>query len=328
MRATHTLSDSFRHDLMEGRLSPVLEAVKADDTLHLGIRDGYVTIYYRGGQLIALTGSSNYGVTFDRNYDRDGVLAHMLNKSIDSFADAEAVVGHFGVLKGLMDRHPKLKSGAEREFQQLVARINNRSRSARSTHYFITDIEHAAGDARFDMLGAKWHHSERRKGDCLVPVIFEMKYGEGQLTGGASLEVHLRDALAYIDSPNGHATLRANVEAQFEALQGLGLFKYEVSKTIERFSTVADKVQVVFLLAEYPPHSRQLHQLLGTLEEIKAERDATRPSGSPQVDLLFAAASLCGYALFEETMLTAADLRVRLAALNSSIPRETVGEMA
>jgi hypothetical protein len=62
------LSDKFMRDLKEGgSIHCFLEAVKRDDTLSLEIRDNYVNIYYRGGNLFRITPKepSSYSIYFD-----------------------------------------------------------------------------------------------------------------------------------------------------------------------------------------------------------------------------------------------------------------------
>ena len=45
------LSNSFMNDLMlaDGRLYPILDRVRQDETLMLAIREDYINVYYRGG---------------------------------------------------------------------------------------------------------------------------------------------------------------------------------------------------------------------------------------------------------------------------------------
>jgi len=47
--------------LLGGVLQPVLEAVKKDDTLMLGLRGTYVSIYYRGGELLKIQPATEGG---------------------------------------------------------------------------------------------------------------------------------------------------------------------------------------------------------------------------------------------------------------------------
>ena len=51
------LSKKFMNDLSkpEGTLYPILERVRKDHNLMFAIRDGYINIYYRGGNIIRIT---------------------------------------------------------------------------------------------------------------------------------------------------------------------------------------------------------------------------------------------------------------------------------
>ena len=65
------LSEDFMKDLLKGELKGFLSAVKNDDTLCLEIRDNYINIYYRGGNLCRIKPSrtdAKYAMTFDERY--------------------------------------------------------------------------------------------------------------------------------------------------------------------------------------------------------------------------------------------------------------------
>ena len=70
------LSNSFMNDLVDhsGFLFPLLDRVKKDQTLMLAIRDGYINIYYRGGNLLRIREKSanTYEAAFDENYNISG----------------------------------------------------------------------------------------------------------------------------------------------------------------------------------------------------------------------------------------------------------------
>jgi len=314
MAATHEISEDFKNALLNGGiLHPFLRAVRDDDTLLLGLRGEYVSIYYRGGQLLKLgSGDGAYRVKFDPNYGAEGLAARLqrrvgsgielLDRTIKSLGDAEAVVDIFGELKGVMDVHPKIRSGHEREFQQLVARENNRTRSAGASSYFITDIEHASGKARFDMLGVRWGNDERKRGDGLLPVLFEMKYGESALEGSAGIVKHLKDIFENLKESGFREKLRANVEAHFNQLHELGLLEFNRSKAISRFTTRRDRVQVVFVLAGYNPRSTRLGKVLEDVGKFMSEWGGKDVLGI-EVDLRFFHSCFCGYAMHDETML-------------------------
>ncbi|MDR0498152.1 MAG: hypothetical protein LBH03_00260 [Holophagales bacterium] len=67
------LSTDFMNDLQNGILFPLLDRVRRDDTLMLAIRENYINVYYRGGNIIRLEESSpnKYVASFDDNYTKD-----------------------------------------------------------------------------------------------------------------------------------------------------------------------------------------------------------------------------------------------------------------
>jgi len=66
------LSEHFMDDLIkpDGLLYPILKRVKIDHTLMLAIRENYVNIYYRGGNILRVTEQSkgSYQTFFDVKY--------------------------------------------------------------------------------------------------------------------------------------------------------------------------------------------------------------------------------------------------------------------
>lgn len=328
MQVSHQLSNAFMKDLLGGTLSPLLREVKEDDTLLLGLRGAYISVYYRGGQLLKITpGGDGYNVTFDRNYDSTNVLQErltrygcpdVLDRGIRSSEDTSQLVDVLSELKRLMDRHAKVQSGLEREFQQVAARVNTRTKSSNSSHYFITDIEHAYGKARYDMLGVRWRRNvEHRDHKCLVPVIFEVKYGLDALEGTSGVLGHLEKTLADLQDETFRRGLRENVIAQFSQLSELGLIKYERGRSKDLFEAVDGHVQIVFLLAEYVPHSIKLAGILDECDRLMASSAEAFEAAGLNVELLFASASLCGYGMHERTMLTTSKVRELVRTWNA-----------
>ena len=65
------LSEEFIDDLKShtGILKPLMQFILNDDSLEFMIRDNYVNIYYRGGNLLKIEPSNDtYKFTFDTNY--------------------------------------------------------------------------------------------------------------------------------------------------------------------------------------------------------------------------------------------------------------------
>lgn len=295
MHATHGIPGSFMSALRDGCLKPILRTVHADDTLMLGLRGPYVSIYYRGGELLKIDGRAPGGFRITANADYGHPQDHV-DRTIATAAQAEDLVLTLPIMKGKMDCHSKIRSSHEREFQQLVVRENNRSRSAGSSDYFITDIEHASGSARFDMLGARWSHRDRKHGDRLMPVIFEMKYGENALGGSAGLDKHMEDLRRRLSDSHFVDTLKANVASQFDQLAKLGLMEFNRSGSIDTF-TCGDQLRIVFVLAAFNPRSSKL---LPILQELHEQWQA---SPIPNTDVRVFHASFCGYLMHENSML-------------------------
>ncbi len=328
MSASHRLPDKFMQDLRSGILNPLLQEIRADDTLLMGLRGSYISIYYRGGQLLKIeAGNDGYKVIFDQRYDPSDVLAgrlarhgceDVLKRRLRSIDDVVTLVEILSELKRLMDRHKKVQTGLEREFQQVAARVNSRSKSSNSSHYFITDIEHKYGEARYDMLGVRWRRNiEHRDHKCLVPVLFEMKYGLDSLDGGSGMVEHLSTTLRHLKDEHFRSALASNLKAQFNQLSTLELLRYERGSSLEEFSPVDNHFQIVFVLAEYVPHSEKLTGILKRCDDLMAESARDFESAGLQVDLRFASASLCGYAMHERTMLTTDQVRTLLDAWNA-----------
>jgi hypothetical protein len=141
------LSHSFLDDLLNegGLLQPILQRIKQDHTLMLSIREGYINIYYRGGNVLRIKEQhrNDYSAFFDDNYNNYGVVVPDLPSVINNQDDARMWVESLQVLKGIMDFYFSEHSKPEREFQQLVARENNSSTIAKQTEYFVSDIEFA-----------------------------------------------------------------------------------------------------------------------------------------------------------------------------------------
>lgn len=295
MHATHEIPASFMSALLQGCLQPILQAVHADDTLMLGLRGPYVSIYYRGGELLKIDGRASGGYRITANADYGHSQDHV-DRTIATATQAQDLVLSLPIMKWAMDCHPKIRSSHEREFQQLVVRENNRSRSAGSSDYFITDMEHASGDARFDMLGARWSHRDRKHRDRLMPVIFEMKYGESALGGSAGIDKHIEDLRLRLSDSQFVANLKANVASQFNQLTELELIEFNGSESNKKF-TSCDQLRIVLVLAAFNPRSSKLLPILQDLHE------QWQASPIPNTDLRVFHASFCGYLMHENSML-------------------------
>lgn len=303
------LSKSFMNDLLnpDGLLHPILERVKQDQTLMLAIRENYINIYYRGGNILRIKEQSanSYRLKFDTNYNISGQRISSLPGAIKTQDEAKIWVDSFATLKNIMDVYFSVHSKPEREFQQLLARENNDSTISNQSEYFISDIEFTDSGigARFDILAIRWLASQRKSGTNCRAVLIEMKYGDGALGGNAGLLKHLKDIDTLIANIKDYDGLLRTMENQFKQLNQLGLLNFNKgkSKTTVKLD-VKNKPEVVFILVNHNPRSLKLKKILSN-----PAFDAH--SQSKRFDLRFYVASFTGYGLHADCMFDLAEFR-------------------
>jgi len=298
------LSESFMNDLMNenGVLHTILERVRGDDTLMLAIREDYINIYYRGGNLLRIEkkGEGAYQTFFDDEYNKSGKEMALPPTTVRSQDEAKKWIEKFPQLKETMDIYFSIHKKPEREFQQLVVRENNHSTISNETEYFISDIEFADPDlsACFDILAIRWLASDRKKGSKCRATLMEMKYGDSALDGDAGLLKHLRDIRKLVDDDKKYKSLLETMESQFNQLDELGLLNFNrCSNGTKVKLDASDPPEVVFLLANHNPRSTKLSLILNDLDDLTHEEN--KP-----FDLRFFVSSCAGYGLHSDCMLT------------------------
>ncbi|MBZ9815761.1 hypothetical protein [Mesorhizobium sp. CA7] len=301
------ICEEFLHDLKSGMLCHLTKRVREDDTLMLALRGTSIKIYYRGGNLMKIEQKlGGYRAEFDKNYAGKSAPAEQIEllgtlpTCLGTEADCQIWLKSFPHLKEIMNRHHAEYPKLEREFQQLVAWENNRSRNANETEYFITDIEYA-GDARsgrFDMVGLRWPASGRRTGQC-TPVFIEMKYGDGALGGTAGLHKHLADLSGALCNQKSRTDLNEMIEQQFRQLDQLGLLRFNRSTTFSGVK-VSGTPEVIILLANTNPRSKKLRTIVSSIDQ------------PTEFELGFFVARFAGYGLHKDCVVGLAEFRALL----------------
>lgn len=236
----------FIHDLLEGELTTFLGEVKNNKTLSLEIRDGYINIYYRGGNLLRITQKQvGYEFFFDAKYctqENDKSLIESLSKR-----DSISYIKHFYGLIEFMDQwfetHPKL----EREHQHSLLIHNPK----------IVDVEYQVKNiSRLDML--------MLDGNTLYVV--ENKYGLGAVSGKAGLAKHYQDISRIIEDSETRNQLLKSVEHITHIKHALGLRDYVVK--VEDIHNI----EILFVMVSYNQKSQSLQNELTQINgEIKSK---------------------------------------------------------
>ena len=299
------IGDKFLVDLKNGELRPVLDAVLRDDTVCLEIREGYINLYYRGGNMMCLTQkSTGYTTALDPRYCEHKAGRSEHSARILEAKTVEDYIKLIPLIKAEMDlyfyEHPKM----EREIQQQILRENNRGVLARDTDYFIADIEYAnrKNGSRFDMLAVKWPSTSlaRRSSAGLSLSFIEVKYGDNALIGAAGLKKHFEDLYSFL---RNNSLLEICAEAQKLINQKIELGLVNGVNGSARIGIDPDKrPEFILLLANHKPASTVLKR---ELEAIVLSD--TYETLRKLVDVKIAASSLMGYGLYERTMCSMED---------------------
>jgi hypothetical protein len=291
------LSETFIQDLLDGALAPLLKRVKNDTTLDMEIRQEYINIYYRGGNVLRVSKDSKrpgYSAFFDLKYG-PAIKSMLPDEHISSADDAERWLGQIPLMKDAMDLWFGDNPKAERASQQMVVYENNVSPWAGGTDYFIVDIEYDNHiGARFDLIALRWDSdatARKLQGQYLPKLTaIEMKTGDGALSGDSGLLEHYRQWEGFFADGSQLDAFKLEMLGIFEQKRKLGLIP-ALKNNPNRVLGVAPDVDVIFLIANHDPASGKL---IAAVDEIR-EKQNTKP---PPFNIRFAAASFMGFGLY------------------------------
>jgi hypothetical protein len=327
-QAPRLLSKEFFEALRDrdGLLHPVLALVHADSTLDLQLRRESINVYYRGGSLLKIDRKQGqFMPSFAAGYTKK-YMAFCARNDLKPFdpglplpvfrtrSQIERWIQDVPHFKQMMDLHGP---GEEREIQQRVVWVNNRSRVANGTDWYICDTEHSVPvdrkdktrrvALRVDMLALNWpSQAAVRKGTSkpLDWALIEIKNGLAALGGASGLEAHLEEMLTMLQNPGWVDSRKQELWQAFNQRRDLGLIA-KIERGLHEDS-LADAPKIVFLLANCDPASDQLRNWLKHI-------DGTLPAAARDRVRIFQA-SLMGYAMYDDAggLLTVAEALKRL----------------
>lgn len=291
----HRLNRKFMNDLLNEVLKPLLVFVHSDRSSCMEIRDNYINVYYRGGNLLRLeTRNNSYEPYFDVNYATEnerGSILDGLPKQIDDNNDTMKWIERLPSLKSVMDKYLSKRTKEEREAQQFLVRENNFGRISRSTDYYICDIEYQNPKGRFDFVAVHWPStpSERKNSSNRRLVFGEVKYGDQALVGGSGLHEHIEAVQEFVRKPTQLLDIKKEMVTVFNQKLALGLI--DCGKVLGSFG--AERPVLLLVLANHDPDKRKMKELMLQLPKTK------------DIELKVATSSFMGYGLYDPAIFPA-----------------------
>lgn len=296
------LTKTLFNELKEGTLNGLLEYVKNDDTLDMEFRGDYLTIYYRGGELLVVKEKKtkySWGKLNKKyipsEYNGGNGLKNKPNQFEDYIPEAKHLIDYY-------IRHGKKNHLGEKEIQQLIVKENNYSPNSNDTDYFIVDMEYEESGniegGRFDLIALRWDSTVfARKKDEVSLAIIEVKQGINSIRTSeesSGLRKHQMDFDAFIEKKKNENKLEAfcnDMIKIFKQKCELGLIrankKIESIETSSKLKPNYDSIEFICILANYKEKSDALDNELHEMKECK-----------------FITSSFMGYGLFANNIVT------------------------
>lgn len=243
------INDIFISDLKCGKLRKIFGYVKAEADLSLEIRENYINIYYKGGNLLKISQKrDSYIFEFDTKY----CINDDVKKRIKSWTRAEDFTeANLDILKTQID-HWMAKDVAERKFQHEIL-LNCKS---------IVDIEYQVGAGkgsyRIDMVLVNNGHI----------VLVENKYGVGAISSRSTkpntikpgIRKHYIDFIDLATTPDKRKRLIESVNNILQNKYNLG-----IGSDVKHFE---DDVVIDFLFVIYD-YNNNSRTFMNEIDDIK-----------------------------------------------------------
>ena len=245
----------------------------------------------------------------------------VLESIINSGITQGNLQNYLDLVIGLISRRDNKRQ--EERIRQEIATVNNCSREANDTDYFVIDQEYGVTvDGKtsiFDLVSVKWlSESEQRKNfkkSNIEIVIFELKLGKGAVGGtikatseSADLKSHIRDFSNFHNDSVQLSEFKEDVISMFVQQACLtGFFNSKINglKHVRKLVTDDKAIQLLaenvpvkfgFIIADYKQRSTTLTEQISQFDN----------------DFVFATSSFMGYGLYENCILNREQLIEKL----------------
>lgn len=249
----------------DGEFSCITEIVKKDPYLDFEMRGNRVEIYYRGGVILTISDDEELKM-LDPKYDYS-------KKATLPQPDINCISDYLNKAKSIIDKYQNNKKAhlGEKEIQQRVAYENNLSVNAKDTDYFIADTEWQNNTdlgGRADIVAFRWFRPGRHRAQVVQLTLIEVKQGDNAISGKCGLVDHYADFNKFLKNEDLTRELGEDMLEVLIQKQKLGLIKgidqyFKNGKSPK----IYEKVDFVFLLANYHHYSKKLHQTIQQLPD-------------------------------------------------------------
>ena len=303
--------------------SQILSTIAQYRCLSLAMYGTSLRVYFQGCKILSIKYDESTGLfcltPLSRQYIK---TSELILESIIKFGITQSnLQDYLDLAIGLISRRDNKRQ--EERIRQEIATVNNCSREANDTDYFVVDQEYGVTvegkTSKFDLVTIKWlSDSQQRKNFKKFNIeiaVFELKLGKGVVGGtknatseSADLKSHIRDFANFQNDSVQLKKFKEDIITMFvqqACLTGffnskIGGLKYvkELIKDDKAIKMLAENVSVKFgfIIADYKQKSTTLMEQISQFDN----------------DFIFATSSFMGYGLYESSMLNRKQLIEKL----------------
>lgn len=317
------LTQKFFESLQKPVGSQILSTIAQYRCLSLAMHGTSLRVYFEGCKILSIKYDEGTGLFCFTPLSKQYIKTSesVLESIIKSGITQGNLQNYLDLAIGLICRRDNKKQ--EERIRQEIATVNNISREANDTDYFVVDQEYGitveGKTSKFDLVTIKWlSESQQRKSftkSNIEIAIFELKLGMGAVGGtinatseSADLNSHIRDFANFQNDSVKMAEFKEDIISMFvqqACLTGffnskIGGLKHvkELIKDDKAIKTLAENVSVKFgfIIADYKQKSTTLVEQISQFDN----------------DFIFATSSFMGYGLYESSILNRKQLIEKL----------------
>jgi len=262
------LSNKFINDLMDGELQSFWNKVISDEALNPEIRNGHLTIYYRGGKVCKVEEKySEYLVgDFDKKYaSNPDYPEHSIFIKDMEYWNIQEWSERLHELETIMDIHmsyPENLPRREDSYLQDVVWENNRSEASVKTDYFIIDTQTNINFGKVgyvDAVALIWQNADHNLPNNKKMAFIEAKHGAVALSGKAGIRSHVDDWAVFLRNQKRWVRKQEEMKNVFYQKIKLGLIP-AAPLSISKLSL--EIPELLLLLTDISPTDNSLHNEL------------------------------------------------------------------